>query len=195
MENRLFSRRNMLLCVGAAVAGLPSLASATATIKPETRLDKLVSKITPRLDLVNVHTDEKISLRYHGPTGYDLDAIRKINWLMRDWRQDELVQMDVRLFWALSAIRMAAINDGHSGVMYLLSGYRTEKTNRMLAKKNGGVARNSLHLEGKASDITMEGVSIKALADYATWLQVGGVGSYRRSNFVHIDSGRTRRWG
>lgn len=190
-----FSRRNFLLGAGAAGFGLPGLAAASSTAKPSSRLDRLVRDIRPELEIINAHTKEHLRLRYYSVTGYDPDAVEKLNWIMRDWRQKETIQMDARLFWALSAIRMAAMKDGHSGVMYLLSGYRSKKTNAMLSKRLEGVAWNSLHIKGMAADITMEGVKIKSLADYAEWLQIGGVGSYNRSNFIHIDSGRERRWG
>ena len=190
----MLTRRNMITGLACAIGVMPAVAAATTTIRPETRLDALVPRIDPVVDMSNAHTGERISLRYYSPSGYDLNAIRQINWFMRDFRQREAIQMDARLFWTLSAIRMAARQDGHSGHTILLSGYRSERTNRMLRERGVNAARNSLHIIGKAADITLEGVSIEHLANYARWLQVGGVGSYRRSNFVHIDSGHERGW-
>lgn len=190
------NRRQLILGAGAAAtAGVPDWGFASATSKPQSRLDALVSQIEPVLNLENAHTKERVYLRYYSSTGYDMHAIAQLNWIMRDWRDDAAVQMDVRLFWALSAIRVAALRDGHSGHMILLSGYRTQRTNNLLRERGIGAAAKSLHLKGKAADITMEGVKIDHLADYAAWLEVGGVGAYERSRFVHIDSGRERRWG
>lgn len=190
------NRRNLIFAAAAAtMTGLPAMGQAASTAKPQSRLDALVSQIEPVLNLENAHTKDRVHLRYYSATGYDMGAIAQLNWIMRDWRDNIAVQIDVRLFWALSAIRVAALRDGHSGRMILLSGYRTQRTNRLLRERGIGAAANSLHLSGKAADITMEGVKIDHLADYAAWLEVGGVGAYERSRFVHIDSGRERRWG
>jgi len=172
---------------------MPSL--ATTTIRPETRLDRIVHMIDPVLDIENRHTGEKILVRYHGVTGYRMDAIRRINWIMRDWRQESLSQVDPRLLWALSAIRMAAMRDGNPGKILLLSGYRTAETNAYLRSRGVRAAYNSLHLQARAADIVIPGTDLAHVSDYARWLQVGGVGTYRRSGFTHIDSGRERSWG
>lgn len=196
MNIKDFSRRHLILGgAAAALTSLPSFAQASGTRSSMSRLDTLVNQIEPVLNLENAHTKDRVHLRYYSATGYDMHAIAQLNWIMRDWRDNVAVQMDVRLFWALSAIRVAALRDGHSGRMILLSGFRTQKTNRLLRERGIGAAAKSLHLSGKAADITMEGVKIDHLADYAAWLEVGGVGAYERSRFVHIDSGPERRWG
>ena len=191
----MFSRRHFLAAMTCAALPGAGGALATTTSRPGTRIDELVNVIDPVLDMRNAHTGERINLRYFSLGSYDLDAVRRIYWFMRDHRQGEAIQMDARLLWTLSALRMAAMRDGHSGKTILLSGYRSKRTNEMLRARGIAAARNSLHLTGRAADITLEGVRISDLATYARWLQVGGVGYYRRSNFVHIDSGRERSWG
>lgn len=195
----MITRRSLLAGLGMAGLGLaglaPSGALASTTSRPGTRLDTLVGIIDPVLEMRNAHTSESLRVRYFDGTGYRMDEIRRLNWFMRDWRQRESLQMDVRLFWALSAIRMAAMRDGHGGEIILLSGYRSQATNQMLRANGIGAARNSLHLDGKAADITIPGTRLRDVAAYARWLQVGGVGTYSRSNFVHIDSGNERGWG
>jgi uncharacterized protein YcbK (DUF882 family) len=64
----------------------------------------------------------------------------------------------------------------------------------MLRKQGRSVARRSQHLEGKAVDVRLRGVNTARLRDAAIKLQLGGVGYYRESDFVHIDSGRIRTW-
>lgn len=142
----------------------------------------------------NAHTDERIRVHFHTPTGYDMSSVARLNAIMRDWRQNEIVQMDVRLFWGLAAIRQAAMKDGHSGQITLLSGFRTQKTNALLRERGYGAAKNSLHLRGMANDFILEGTQVVDIARYAEWLQVGGTGYYRKSSFVHMDSGPVRRW-
>jgi uncharacterized protein YcbK (DUF882 family) len=49
-------------------------------------------------------------------------------------------------------------------------------------------------MEAKAIDIRMPGVETSTLRDAALALHRGGVGYYAKSEFVHVDVGRVRRW-
>ena len=70
------------------------------------------------------------------------------------------------------------------------SGYRSPKRNR----RAGGVS-NSTHIYCKAADIQVEGVSKWDLAKYLRTIEGrGGVGTYCRTNSVHIDVGSQRDW-
>jgi uncharacterized protein YcbK (DUF882 family) len=62
------------------------------------------------------------------------------------------------------------------------------------AKGGGGVARQSLHMQGRAIDVRLQGVPLDELRDAALSLRAGGVGYYSGSQFVHLDSGRVRSW-
>ena len=77
---------------------------------------------------------------------------------------------------------------------HIISGYRSPKTNSMLHDKSDGVATHSLHMEGKAVDIRLPGRQLASVRDTALGMQRGGVGYYARSDFVHVDVGRVRRW-
>ncbi len=190
-------RRELLLGGGAALLGcclgVPVFAEAPAPARPNSQLDRLVPAIRPELRLFNANTNERMSTRFFGPTGYDSVEIRRINWFMRDWRESEVRQIDVRLLWALAAIRQAAMKDGHDGEVRFLSGYRSRKTNDLLRRLGYGAAEDSLHISARANDFSLPGVPVSAVAQYADWLEVGGVGHYPGS-FVHIDSGERRTW-
>ena len=80
------------------------------------------------------------------------------------------------------------------GTYQVISGYRSPKTNAMLNSKSNGVAKRSLHMQGRAIDIRLPGVELKHLRQAALNLKAGGVGYYPRSNFIHVDTGRTRFW-
>ena len=70
-------------------------------------------------------------------------------------------------------------------------------TNALLRERGGshaGVASHSLHMDGKAIDIRIPGVSLDHLRGAARSLKLGGVGYYPSSNFVHVDTGRVRFW-
>ncbi len=76
----------------------------------------------------------------------------------------------------------------------IISAYRSPKTNAKLRKKSSGVAKRSLHMQGKAIDIRLKGYNTRRLRELAMTMKVGGVGYYRRSDFIHMDTGRVRYW-
>jgi len=192
------NRRQLLITGSAALLtssiGLPAFAlDGPDPARPSSRLDQLVPAIRPELRMFNANTNERMSSRFFGPTGYDPFEIRRINWFMRDWRQAEARQIDVRLLWALAAIRQAAMRDGHDGEIRFLSGYRSQQTNDLLRRQGRGAAKDSLHISARANDFSLPGVPIADVVKYAQWLEVGGVGHYPGS-FIHIDSGDLRSW-
>jgi len=196
----MLDRRQLLLGGGAILLagslGIPALAGTDAPpgpVRRNSRLDQLVPAIRPELRMFNANTNERMSTRFFGPTGYDAGEIRRINWFMRDWREGETRQVDVRLLWAMAAIRQAAMKDGHDGEVRFLSGYRSRKTNNLLRRQGYGAAEDSLHISARANDFSLPGIPVAAVAQYADWLEVGGVGHYPGS-FIHIDSGQMRSW-
>lgn len=76
----------------------------------------------------------------------------------------------------------------------VISGYRSPATNEKLRGQGRGVAQRSLHMEGRAIDVRMSSVDCADLAAQALRLERGGVGYYRASNFVHLDTGPFRTW-
>jgi uncharacterized protein YcbK (DUF882 family) len=168
------------LALGATVA-LPGVAEAS-------RLDNLKSIITPELRLFNANTGERMSAVFWRDGQYVQQELRRIDWLMRDWREAEMLSVDRDLLWGLAAMREAAMRDGHDGEIRFLSGYRSRKTNDMLRRNGGGAARNSFHIRAKAIDFSLPGVPVKPVSEYAQWLEMGGVGYYPGS-FIHIDTG------
>ena len=111
---------------------------------------------------------------------------------MRDWRRDEATSMDLRTVDIMAAAHN--LMDATEPYM-LLSGYRTPQTNAMLRSRSGGVAKNSLHMQGKAADLRLGSRSVGQIARAAASCRAGGVGRYSGSNFVHMDCGVTRTWG
>ena len=145
-----------------------------------------------RLKMVSTRTGEKIDTIYWIEGEYIKDAVREISIFMRDWRVDDVKNMDTRAIdiWAASH-RMLDTQEPFT----LLSGYRSSKTNAMLRSRSRGVAKNSLHIKGQAADLRLKSRSVGQMGKAAAACNAGGVGKYSRSNFVHMDCGVVRVWG
>jgi uncharacterized protein YcbK (DUF882 family) len=143
------------------------------------------------LALYSPHTGESLKAVYWAEGGYVPDALKDVNYLLRDYRAGEIRPISPRLLDMLYGMKHHLDSDGP---FHIISGYRTPKTNALLRKKSRGVARTSLHLEGKAVDIRLPGCELKALRRAAMQMQMGGVGYYPRSCFVHVDVGEVRYW-
>ena len=143
------------------------------------------------LAFYNLHTGEFERAAYWVDGGYVPDALRRFDWLLRDYRTDEVREIDRGLLDLLSAL---SVTLDTREPWEMISGYRSPATNAKLAATTDGVARASLHVKGMAIDIRLPGRSLEALRDSARSLRRGGVGYYPRSSFVHVDVGRVRSW-
>ena len=111
---------------------------------------------------------------------------------MRDWRTDGIKKIDRRAVDIIAASHNMLEADSP---FLMLSGYRSPKTNAMLRSRSSAVARNSLHMQGQAADLRLNGRSVAQISRAAISCSAGGVGKYSRSNFVHMDCGPVRIWG
>jgi uncharacterized protein YcbK (DUF882 family) len=137
------------------------------------------------LNLINAHTNDV----FEGPL--NRNNLAKINHVLRDHRQNQSTDMDKQLLQFLLAIQVAV----NKPVQFkVFSGFRSAKTNAHLSATTTGVAKKSLHMQGRAMDICIDGMSAAQLANIARKLKLGGVGCYTRSGFVHIDTGAVRHW-
>lgn len=181
---RLRSRRRFLVACStrvAAAAALPALAlPARAELAPR------------RLAMVHTHTGEHIDLVYAAGGHYLPEALQTLNHFLRDHYTGEVGTMDPGVLDQLHTLRERL--DG-AGRFEVISGFRCAGTNEHLRlTRGGGVAARSLHMAGRAIDVRLEGVALADLRDAALELQAGGVGYYPRERFVHVDTGRVRRW-
>jgi len=148
-----------------------------------------------RVRFHNLHTDEKLDAVYWEQGRYVPDALHAVNTVLRDFRTGDVHMMDPALLDLLVAV--SAKTETNSP-FYVISGYRSPQTNAMLRDEGGagtGVAKKSLHLEGKAIDIRLGDVALSHLHNAALSLGGGGVGYYPTSDFVHLDVGAVRQWG
>jgi uncharacterized protein YcbK (DUF882 family) len=174
----LLSRRKLLAAV-VATAGLHFAPRARAA--------------TPRtLAFYHTHTGERLRVTYVENGVPVPEALAEISRFLRDFRTGDVHPIDPELLDALYALRSRA---GDRGTYEIISGYRSPRTNEMLRNNGGGgVAKRSLHMEGKAIDVRLTGVRTSRLREEALALHVGGVGYYPDSDFVHVDTGRVRQW-
>lgn len=204
----MIDRRRLIKAGALAAAALivPGVAMADEWVRLPTRATVMRSRfmrarfLAPRpavnasvrrLAMYNVHTGERINLVYCENGRYVPGALDEVNYFFRDFRANEIKPIDPRLLDLLSGIH----GDLDSTKPFnLVSGYRSPATNAWLATRTEGVARHSMHIEGRAADINLPGRQLSFLERIALAMRVGGVGYYPRSDFVHVDTGRVRRW-
>ena len=145
-----------------------------------------------RLRMYSARTGERLDMIYWVEGEYIADALNEINLFMRDWRTNEVKQIDARTVDIMAAAHN--LMDVSEPYM-LISGYRCPKTNAMLRSRSSGVAKNSRHLRGQAADLRLAPRSVNQMARAAQSCNAGGVGRYTGSNFVHMDCGPVRTWG
>jgi uncharacterized protein YcbK (DUF882 family) len=145
-----------------------------------------------RLSLVHTHTGERLALVFAVDAHYAPAALSALDHFLRDHYTGVVGSIDPQLFDLLYRVQQTL---GQEGPFEIISGYRASVTNDWLREsRGGGVARHSLHLEGRAIDLRLPGVPLADLRDAALALRAGGVGFYPRERFVHVDTGRVRRW-
>ena len=182
-------RRRQCLQLGAALACV----GAGPLLAPLARCEGTdADPALPRhLTLRNLHTGETLDLDYSSGGVCLPDALSKIVRVLRDYRTGEQHEIDCGLLDILGDVAAALHRDP---VFDVISGYRSAQTNELLRSQSSGVALRSLHMEGRAIDVRLAGVDCSELAAAALTLGRGGVGYYRRSDFVHLDTGLARSW-
>jgi uncharacterized protein YcbK (DUF882 family) len=139
----------------------------------------------------HTHTGEKLTVTYTAGERYLPSALLVIDRFLRDFRTGDVHPIDPQL---LDQLHMLAAVTASPASFQVISGYRSPATNGSLRARSRGVAAHSLHLDGRAIDIRLPDVALADLREAAVSLRAGGVGFYPGSNFVHIDTGRVRRW-
>ncbi|MCV2881003.1 YcbK family protein [Actibacterium sp. XHP0104] len=184
-KNTGFTRRGLLGAFAAtAVVAAPTYANAFGLLRGAGDIR--------RISMYSGRTGETLDVVYWVEGEYIKEAAKEINYFMRDWRQNEATNMDLRTIdIAAAAHRLMDTDEPYM----LLSGYRTPQTNAMLRSNSRRVAKNSLHMKGQATDLRMKSRSVSQMFRAAEACHAGGVGKYSRSNFVHMDCGIVRSWG
>ena len=192
-NTRQSRRRFLQLGLGASAALFLPKVNAFANVSARS-LTPAESIIQPerKLSLLNLHTGESLDATYWAEGQYLSSELKAINHILRDHRTGDEYRMDNDLLNLLNVLHQKM---GSKQAFQIISGYRSPKTNAALNKKSNGVAKKSLHMQGRAIDIRLPGCKLSDLRKAAIDCQAGGVGYYAKSDFIHIDTGSVRRWG
>jgi uncharacterized protein YcbK (DUF882 family) len=166
---------------------------AMTSLFPRPAIGALGRILAPKraLSLYNAHTEESIDVCYYLQGRYQPMALKNINYILRDHRSGEIKSIDTNLLDLLYSIKMKLDT---AEPFHIISGYRSPDTNEYLHRTHKGVAKNSLHMYGRAIDFRLPDIRLSVLRKTVENLKAGGVGYYPRSNFIHIDVGPIRCW-
>jgi len=184
--------RRGIIGAGLGLAGgltAASLASAVAPLPLERAQSP--SGSTRRLAFHNLHTGEALDVTYMEDGVLVPDALAAIQHQLRDYRTGDEHVISPRLLAVLNLLNAKLETQAPFGV---ISGYRSPRTNAMLARRSGEVNPNSLHMQGMAIDIRVPGRDSLYVRKAAMGLSAGGVGYYPVSDFVHVDVGDVKSW-
>jgi uncharacterized protein YcbK (DUF882 family) len=188
-RDQAVSRRRFITMglVGVAPIIIPGAAWARMRVRASRHAKRAEARA---LSFYNLHTGERLKTVYWEKGEYLPGALNEINYILRDFRQDEIKPIDPNLLDLLVTLRDRL----HSHANYeVISGYRSPITNAMLHAGTEGVSAHSLHMDGRAIDIKIPGRPLSIVRAAALSLQRGGVGYYP-GRFVHVDTGRVRWW-
>ena len=176
-------RRGFLLSALSGAAGLAGLTRARIAFAAEVEAHTLMFH--------HIHTGENLKITYREHGDVVPGTLEAISHYLRDFRNGQQHPIDVALLDEVCRLHHAFDCRGHFEV---ISGYRSPKTNEALRHVSTGVAKNSLHIEGRAIDVRLTSAATAKLRDAAIAMRSGGVGYYPDSNFVHVDTGAVRTW-
>ena len=143
------------------------------------------------LSFYHTHTGRYLSVVYSVDGVYQADALQGIDEFLADFRNHETHHIDPALLDVLYDLKSRT---GSRAPFQVISAYRSPPTNQWLRQTSIGVAEHSMHLEGRAIDVRLADGPLARLREVALSLERGGVGFYPQSDFVHVDTGRVRRW-
>src|SRR3954452_5381588 len=173
------------------LGGCASLAALLILLGSQSLQNATANGDTRSLTLRHTHTNEKVTITFKVNGRYDDEALKKVNHVLRDWREDQAISMDPHL---LDLIWDVYREVEATEPIVIVCGYRSPATNALLRRRSSGVAKFSQHMLGKAMDFYIPGVALEKLREAGLRAQRGGVGFYPSSNFVHLDTGSVRHW-
>lgn len=155
--------------------------------------DAIANGDTRTITIRHMHTKEETTVTFKRDGRYVSEGLEKLNWALRDWRTDEPIRMDPRLFDVAWEVQRQV---GSEQPFHVVSAYRSPGTNSMLRRRSRAVAKHSQHMLGKAMDFYLPDTPTARIREAGMRLQRGGVGFYPGAHtpFVHLDAGSVRSW-
>jgi uncharacterized protein YcbK (DUF882 family) len=185
---RSYRRRLLKTCLSLPALTVPAIAMP---MRPAPASVTVAAGPAQRISFFHIHTRETLDVVYREGSDYLPDALERINRFLRDFRTHESHVIQPQLLDQLFNLQSLV---GSSGEFQIISGYRSLQTNELLRSQTTGVAKHSLHTQGRAIDVRLTDVRTQTLRAAAIELGQGGVGYYPQSDFLHLDTGRFRTW-
>lgn len=180
MNRRQFLQRSSVLAT-ASLSGLTILPAQAHFLQQGEQ----------RLHLYNIHTGEETNSVFCVEGQFLSDGLQSLDLILRDHRTNQALAMQRMLYEKMYYLQQLFSS---KEPLYIVSGYRSAKSNSGLRHESSAVAEHSLHMQGRAVDIRIPGVSHRDLHKAALAMRSGGVGYYPKDGFVHLDTGRLRHW-
>jgi uncharacterized protein YcbK (DUF882 family) len=205
------SRRDFLK-QGAGLCALGALGAPLAAAAPSNTTDMapppdlfdaqlldLDFWVKPRtLSVVRPASGERAKVLYWKDGEVIDSAYQELCHLLRDVNGRETAPIDPKLLEMLWGTQAFIARYGLTQPLEILSGYRTEASNKRLIEEGVPAARKSLHMLGKAADIRVAALNEEVLGGLIRSFRQGGVGYYYRSGpkggWIHADTGLQRTW-
>ena len=203
-SRRDFLQRGAGLCA-LGVLGAPLAAQANTTdLQPppdlfDAQLLDLDFWVKPRtLSVVRPASGERGKVLYWKDGELIDSAYQELCHLLRDVHGRETAPIDPKLLEMLWGTQAFIGRYGLHQPLEILSGFRTEASNKRLIEEGVPAARKSLHMLGKAADIRIGNLNEEVLGGLIRSFRTGGVGYYYRSGpkggWIHADTGLQRTW-
>ena len=122
-------------CVGLATLALIVSTNSLQTV--------VANGDTRAITFQHTHRDDSITVTFKRNGRYDDEALKKLNYFLRDWRNDDATRMDPQLFDILWEVTREV---GTEEPIRIVSSYRSPATNAMLRRRSRGVAQFSQHM-------------------------------------------------
>jgi len=189
----LLKLRNPRKRTAGRFATASALTLLLSALTPAQTQNAIANGDTRTIHLYHTHSGESIHATFRVNGQYDPAVLAKLNHFLRDWRNDDTIKMDPRLF---DTVWETYRESGSQEPIHIVSAYRSPQTNAMLRRRSKAVAEFSQHMLGKAMDMHYVDVPMSRVREIAMRLQRGGVGYYPTAGtpFVHLDVGNVRAW-
>jgi uncharacterized protein YcbK (DUF882 family) len=213
---RIFLKKSICLTAAGIVCGY-RIPTAYAQASSSTQEKKVSNELSPPPDLFNAQildadfwlkprtldvvrpaNGERVKLLYWKDGEMIDSAYQQLCHILRDVNGKKSAAIDPKLLETLWATQAFVARLGMTKPMEILSGYRTEESNRRLREQGIPAARKSLHTTGRAADIRIAHLHEEVLGELIQSFRQGGVGFYYRQSanggWIHTDTGLNRTW-